>query len=454
MSANADQDVFPDRGFAQGQQRTKSRGSLVYRRAVLSALRPLRHGVLTMTMPDGEEVRFGDGSNPRRARFGLDARIRVVREDFFRRCFYYGDIGLAEAYMAGDWTTDDLAAVVSWFILNAEFQGQHQGRQGAARRRVLNWLGWLNNLGHRLRANSVEHSRENIAAHYDLSNDFFALFLDPSMTYSSALFPASLIDEIDPLRSSADLLEEAQLAKYRRLCALLELKPGDRVLEIGGGWGAFSRYVAKHHGCHVTTVTISEQQFAWAAQLREQESLEERIDLRLLDYRKLTGQFDKIVSIEMLEAVGHEYFDAFFAKCDELLAPNGLIALQVITCPEARYESVRGGVDFIQKHVFPGGLIPSVGALLESVHRTTDFTMRDLLDFGDSYARTLQIWSERFEARLESVRKLGFDEPFIRKWRYYLMYCLAAFQMRHVSVVQMLLTRPNNHDIGTMRSRP
>lgn len=446
MSWNADRDAFHHLGLA----RTHDRGSLVYRRAVLSALRPLRHGALTMTMPDGEEIRFGDGSNPRRSRFGLDARIRVVRESFFRRCFYYGDIGLAEAYMAGDWTTDDLAEVVSWFILNAELQG----RQGAARRRVLNWLGWINSLGHRLRANSVERSRENIAAHYDLSNEFFALFLDPSMTYSSALFPASPDGAIDPLRSSEELLEEAQYAKYRRLCTLLELKPGDRVLEIGGGWGGFSRYVAQRHGCHVTTVTISEQQFAWAANLRKQESLEDRIDLRLLDYRKLTGQFDKIVSIEMLEAVGHEYFDTFFAKCGELLAPNGLIALQVITCPEARYESVRGGVDFIQKHIFPGGLIPSVGALLESVHRTTDFTMRDLLDFGDSYARTLQIWSETFEARLESVRALGFDETFIRKWRYYLMYCLAAFRMRHVSVVQMLLTRPNNHDLGTMKSRP
>jgi cyclopropane-fatty-acyl-phospholipid synthase len=188
--------------------------------------------------------------------------------------------------------------------------------------------------------------------------------------------------------------------------------------------------------------------------MRAQESLENQIDLLLSDYRHLSGRFDKIVSIEMLEAVGHEYLDDFFTKCGELLAPNGLLAVQVITCPEARYESVRGGVDFIQKHIFPGGLIPSTGALLEAIHRATDLTLRDLLDLGDSYARTLQIWSERFEARLESVRELGFDETFIRKWRYYLMYCLAAFQMRHVSVVQMLFTRPNNHDLGTMKSRP
>ena len=445
MSRHANDNALQQMRFARSEGRSARRDGTgtVYRRAVLSALRPMRHGSLTLTMPDGETLRFGSGSNPRGARFGLDARIDVLREDFFRRCFYYGDIGLAEAYMAGEWITEDVAEVVSWFILNAEGATS----QSVIRRHLLNWLGWINNLGHRLRDNSIDGSRQNIAAHYDLSNDFFALFLDSSMSYSSALFEGSL----DASRPSDELLEEAQYAKYRRLCELLELAPDDRVLEIGGGWGGFSRYVAKRYGCHVTTITISEKQFAWAGRLRKVEGLEEQIDLRLLDYRELTGQFDKIVSIEMLEAVGHEYFDTFFAKCHELLAPNGLMALQVITCPESRYEAMRRDVDFIQKHVFPGGMIPSAGALLESMQRTTDFTMRDLFDFGDSYARTLQMWSENFESRLDSVRELGFDETFIRKWRYYLMYCLAAFQMRHVSVVQMLLTRPNNHDIAGSR---
>jgi cyclopropane-fatty-acyl-phospholipid synthase len=440
MSRNMNEETWP----AATLTRTSRRRFSIYERAVLSALKPLRRGSLTLTLPDGREMSFGDGSNPRRAQSGLSASIRVVRADFFRRCFYYGDIGLAEAYMAGDWVTDDLAEVVSWFILNADLSGP----QSSTQRTILNWLGWMNNAGHRLRRNSIGGSRQNIAAHYDLSNDFFALFLDKSMTYSSAIFDSTRGRD----QSSQAMLEDAQSAKYQRLCSLLELKRGDRVLEIGGGWGAFSRYAATRYGCHVTTVTISEQQHAWAARRLQEESLEGRVDLRLLDYRKLTGQYDKIVSIEMLEAVGHDYFDTFFAKCNELLAPNGLLALQVITCPESRYDSVRKSVDFIQKHVFPGGLIPSTGALLESVHRVTNFTLRNLADFGDSYARTLEIWSENFEARLPSVHALHFDEIFIRKWRYYLMYCLAAFRMRHVSVVQMLLTRPNNHDLA--RSRP
>ena len=441
MSRRADQHTWQGSGLATTAAR---RGSL-YRRAVLSALRPMRHGSLTITMPDGESLRYGEGSNPRRSKFGLEARIHVLREDFFRRCFYYGDIGLAESFMAGEWTADNLSETLSWFLLNAD----ESGRESGIRRRVLNRLGWINNLAHRLRANSIEKSRENIAAHYDLSNEFFALFLDDSMTYSSALFEGP----VETRQPRAELLERAQQRKYERLGTLLQLAPGDRVLEIGGGWGALGRFIAREYGCHVTTVTISERQFAWADRRRKEEALEDRIDLRLLDYRKLTGQFDKIVSVEMLEAVGHEYFDTFFGKCEELLAPNGLVALQVITCPEARYESSLRKVDFIQKHIFPGGLLPSVGALMASFQRTTTFTIRDLYDMGDSYALTLQAWSEKFEARLEAVRALGFDETFIRKWRYYLECCIAAVHMRQVSVAQILLTRPNNHDITMMQGR-
>jgi cyclopropane-fatty-acyl-phospholipid synthase len=420
---------FPRASTRSGSAHTvkPSLAAQVYRRAVIRVLGTMKHGHLHVTLPDGAALTFGDGSNPRGSAYGLEARLRILDAAFFRRCVFHGDIGFAESYMAGEWETGDLAEVLSWFILNA-----------AEESRSPTMLRWLDRLGHQLRANTVGNSRRNIAAHYDLSNDFFALFLDRSMTYSSALFDR-------PGRS----LEEAQLAKFERLCALLELRPGDRLLEIGGGWGAFSRHAATRHGCHVTTITISAEQYAWAERCRREEGLEDRIDLRLADYRTVNGCFDKIVSIEMLEAVGHEYFDLFFANCGRLLAPNGLMALQVITAPESRYESIRHGVDFIQKHIFPGGLIPSVGALLASAYRTTDLTLRSLADFGDSYARTLALWNERFEAGREEVRALGFDEAFLRKWRYYFLYCLAAFRMRHVSVVQMLLTRPNNHALAS-----
>lgn len=399
----------------------------VFAAAVLRSLRDNHHGHLTLALSNGEELTFGDGSNPRGSHYGLDAHIAVRSEEFFRRCVLYGDIGFAESYMAGEWDSRDLGQVIGWFILNEK------------PRRGPNVLGWLNLMAHRMRANTRRHSRENIAAHYDLSNDFFALFLDRSMTYSSALF-----------ESGEETLGDAQVAKYQRICHLLELKPTDHILEIGGGWGAFGRYAAKQYGCRVTSVTISQQQLDWAARQIEQEHLRRHVDVRLLDYRELRGKFDKIVSIEMLEAVGHQYYDTFFAKCNELLTPNGLIALQVITCPEWRCEPMRRNVDFIQKHIFPGGEVPSIGCLLESVRRTTDLSLRDLFDFGDSYARTLKLWSDAFESKLAAVRALGFDDTFIRKWRYYFQYCYAGFRMRHISVAQLLLSRSNNHALRSL----
>ena len=405
----------------------RSPRSLVTLGMTRRALAANRHGRLTLTLPDGETLAFGDGSNPRGSRYGLDAHIVVKSERFFQRCVLYGDIGFAESYMAGEWETADVAEVIAWFILNEK------------PKRGPNVLGWLNRIAHRLRANSRAHSRKNIAAHYDLSNDFFALFLDPSMTYSAALF-----------ESGEESLSAAQTAKYQRICHLLELKREDHLLEIGGGWGAFSRYAAKQYGCRITSITISKQQFDWATQRLEQEHLRGHVDLRLLDYRDLKGKFDKIASIEMLEAVGHDYYDTFFAKCGEVLAPNGLVALQVITCPEWRCEPMRRSVDFIQKHIFPGGEVPSIGCLLDSIRRVTDLSVRDLFDFGESYARTLHRWSDAFEASLAAIRALGFDDTFIRKWRYYFRYCEAGFLMRHISVAQLLLSRSNNHALRSL----
>ncbi len=419
-------------GSLESSNRRAVGSGALYERIVLRALEPMSHGSLELRLPGGSVRRFGQGTNPRGSRYGLAAEIEVTGADFFRRCFYYGDIGFAESFMAGEWNTEDLDEVISWFILNAENSPSLSSER--RRRILLRPLGWMNDLLHRLRRNSVAGSRRNISAHYDLSNAFFELFLDPSMTYSSGL-----------LHAPDQTLAEAQEAKYRRICDLLELRGGERVLEIGCGWGAFSRHLVRRYGCKVTAVTISEEQATYARAKIAEEGMEESIELRKVDYRELKGNFDRVVSIEMLEAVGHEFLDTFFAKCGRLLAPNGLLALQVITCPDSRYEAMRRSTDFIQKHIFPGGMIPSLGAIVSSVSRASDLTLRDLHGFGDSYARTLGLWSEAFESRLDEVRALGFDEIFIRKWRYYFAYCRAAFRMRHIDVVQMLLTRPNNH---------
>ena len=273
----------------------------------------------------------------------------------------------------------------------------------------------------------------NIREHYDLGNDFYRLFLDPTMTYSSALF-----------ERPGQTLEEAQTAKYDRLCQKLKLKPDEHLLEIGSGWGGMSLHAAKKYGCRVTTITISEAQFRYARELFQKEGLAGRIEIKLLDYRLVTGQFDKIVSIEMLEAVGDAYLETYFAKCHELLRPGGLLGLQMITCPDTRYDSLRKNVDWIQKHIFPGSLLLSVHRVNQALRRTGDLHLHDLTEMGLSYAETLRRWRAAFNRQLPQVRALGFDERFIRKWNYYLCYCEAAFARRNISVVQTIYTRPNN----------
>jgi cyclopropane-fatty-acyl-phospholipid synthase len=253
------------------------------------------------------------------------------------------------------------------------------------------------------------------------------------MTYSSAYF-----------KEEGMTLEQAQLAKYGRLCRKMHLKPEDHVLEIGSGWGGNAIYMAKNYGCRVTTVTISEEQYRLSKEKIRKENLGSKIEVQLMDYRKLSGTYDKIVSIEMLEAVGADYYNEYFSKCSQLLKRNGILALQVITCPDSRFESIKKGVDWIQKHIFPGSLLPSVGAINLSINKTGDLTLVDLKDIGLHYAHTLATWHKAFNAKLEEVKKLGFDENFIRKWNYYLCYCEAAFAMRNINVMQMIYTRPNN----------
>jgi cyclopropane-fatty-acyl-phospholipid synthase len=399
---------------------------MLYRRLVLNSFAKLRTGRMEVSLPDGTQCVYGSGKE------GVEARMEVRDENFFKRCVLHGPIGFAEGHMAGEWETPDLVKVIAWFILNAD---EAQGMQTRTRRGtgLLNLLNLANRLFHLRRPNSRRMSRENIREHYDLSNEFFQLWLDPTMTYSSAFF-----------EKADEPLEAAQVRKYDKLCRRLHLAPADSVLEIGSGWGGFSMHAAKTYGCRVTTVTISQRQYDEAARRIREAGLADRIQILLCDYRDLRGKFDKIASIEMLEAVGERYVDGYFAKIDELLEPRGLVGLQAILCPDNQYPILRDGVDFIQKHIFPGSLLMCNARIGEALRACGDLNLFDYEDMAPHYALTLQRWREVFEERLGDVRALGFDEVFVRKWRYYLCYCEAAFGTRHITVAQMVFSRPDN----------
>ncbi|MBA4137427.1 MAG: cyclopropane-fatty-acyl-phospholipid synthase [Opitutus sp.] len=395
----------------------------------------MRRGRLLIELPDGHVCEFGE---PHVAPVEVAphvlnvARLHVRRPQFFAKCLLSGDIGFAEAFIDGDWETPDLTAVIGWFILNLDHAPTLSGSQ-RAQTLALNFLRAANRIGHLLRPNSRQVARRNIAEHYDLSNDFFSLWLDDTMMYSSARWE----------KANASL-REAQTAKNDALCRKLRLQPTDHVLEIGTGWGGWSLHAVQHYGCRVTTLTISQQQHDLAVQRIAAAGLSDRIEVRLQDYRDVTGHFDKIVSIEMLEAVGHDYLRDYAAACSRLLKRDGLLALQFITCPDSRYDSFRRGVDFIQKHIFPGSLLLSTNRLNDLLAREGGFVLHNLEDMGRDYARTLRTWRDAFQGKLERVRALGFDERFVRKWHYYLCYCEAAFALRNISVVQTVHTRPNN----------
>jgi cyclopropane-fatty-acyl-phospholipid synthase len=412
-----------------------SRRDTFAERAVVSQFRQMRRGRLLLELPDGDTLQFGESDfAPTEIAPSMpnSATIRVRRDSFFAKCLWSGDIGFAEAFIDGDWETPDLSAVIAWFILNVDDAPTLSGSKHA-RTLALNFLRAANRLGHLLRPNSRKMARRNIAEHYDLSNDFFALWLDDTLMYSAAKWE----------RADASL-REAQIAKNDALCRKLHLRPSDHVLEIGTGWGGWSLHAAANYGCRVTTLTISQQQHDLAVQRIAAAGLQDRIEVRLQDYRDVTGCFDKIVSIEMLEAVGHKYQADFARVVSRVLKPDGLVALQFITCPDARYAEFRRGVDFIQKHIFPGSLLLSTNRLNDLLAREGGFVLHQLEDLGRDYARTLRVWRDSFQGKLERVRQLGFDERFIRKWHYYLCYCEAAFALRNISVVQTVHSRPNN----------
>jgi cyclopropane-fatty-acyl-phospholipid synthase len=396
-----------------------------YEKVILGQLAKMQLGRLNLSLPDGRLLKIGSGED------GIEANIDIKTPAFFKRCLLYGDIGFGEAYVENEWDTDNIVNVIKWFLLNVENSPGLSGSK--VNNLALNLLKRVNKVYHSQKINSISGSRKNISAHYDLNNEFFALFLDKSMTYSSAYFKAANMS-----------LYEAQLAKYDRLCRQLNLQAGDHVLEIGSGWGANAIYMARQYGCKVTTLTISEEQYKLAKTRIEEEQLSDQVTVLLQDYRHITGQFDKIVSIEMLEAVGAEFYHTYFRKCTGLLKKDGIFALQVITCPDSRFESLKNNVDWIQKHIFPGSLLPSVAAINTAINATSDLTLVDLKDIGLHYAHTLSIWYQEFNKKINEVKQLGFDEAFIRKWNYYLCYCEAAFAMRNINVMQLVYTRPNN----------
>jgi cyclopropane-fatty-acyl-phospholipid synthase len=340
--------------------------------------------------------------------------------------------------MEGVWDTPDIKAVITWFIRN--MKAKMGAKASSNKLKAVNKMKFFNKLFHIARANTIRTSKKNIFEHYDLGNDFYKLFLDPSMTYSSGIFA-----------KEDTTLEEAQFAKYDALCKKLQLKEGDEVLEIGCGWAGFACHAAAQYGCKVTGVTISQEQLNYGHQRAKDAGLEALIDLRLQDYREITGKFDHIVSIEMLEAVGDKFLPVYFKKCNQLLKPNGALGIQIITVPDSRYDELKRGVDFIQRHIFPGSLLLSLGRISQVMKQTGELTTFQVDDMGLDYARTLSEWHERFNAELPAVKAQGFDDTFIRKWNYYLKYCEAAFATRNISVVQAIYTKPNNEKLIPVR---
>lgn len=390
------------------------------RALVLRSLRDLRYG--TLRVVEGDAVtRFGRGDGP-------DAELRVLDPRFWPDVVLGGSVGAGESYVAGRWTSEDLVALVRVLAGNAEANAGVE--RGPARLRR-----GLERIRHALRSNTRRGSRRNILAHYDLGNDFYRLFLDRTMTYSSTIFP-----------SEDATLDVAADHKNETVCRRLALRPGDRVLEIGSGWGGFAIHAAGRHGCRVVTVTISPRQHRLATERVRAAGLEGRVEVLLEDYRdlprRLDTRFDALVSVEMVEAVGHAFLDRFFGVCGAMLHARGRMLLQAIVMPDRHHEAYLRSVDFIRTHVFPGGCLPSIRSLNTSATRASDLGFVHLADITPHYARTLQEWRRRFLDRIAEVRALGFDERFVRLWEYYLAYCEGAFRERAVGCYQMLFAKP------------
>ncbi|MEO8603946.1 MAG: cyclopropane-fatty-acyl-phospholipid synthase family protein [bacterium] len=386
-------------------------------RLVLRQLARWPAGLLRLTLPDGQECHFGaaDGSET--------VAVTVHAWRFFRRVLTGGEIGVGESYMDGDWSCSDLVALCHTFLTDQAVLDQ-RSPWTVARRGIHAVQRWA-------RANTLRGSRRNISHHYDLSNELFGLFLDDSMMYSAATFDTPGLS-----------LAAAQRAKLDGICRGLDLQPDQHVLEIGSGWGGFALHAAREYGARVTSLTLSHDQHRLARQRVDAAGLSERIDIQLCDYRQASGRFDHIVSIEMFEAVGLEYYDAFFGACERLLSPHGRMFLQTIAMPDQRFDAYRRDYDWLRKYIFPGTLLASLHEVTASLKRVTGLRIESLRDIGPDYARTLRLWRERFLAQRSEVRRLGFDDRFIRMWEYYLASCEAAFAVRYINDLQLVLSRP------------
>jgi cyclopropane-fatty-acyl-phospholipid synthase len=417
------------------QPATDSRSLLtrLARSLLLRQLRKIRHGRLRLIDGAHDEAY---GSVSEGAPFDVTLRVRSPR--FYADVVFAGTVGAGEAYINGGWHCDDLTGLVRLMVLNRHLMEDVDAGWSRVSAPLLRLAHWLNR-------NDKSGSRRNIAAHYDLGNAFFELFLDETMAYSCGIFA----------RPESTLLE-ASIAKFDAACSKLGLRPGQHLLEIGTGWGGLAMHAAREYGCVVTTTTISREQYDLARDRIARAGLGSRITVLLEDYRDLRGEYDALVSIEMIEAVGHQYLDGYFRRCSNLLKPAGAMLLQAITIRDQFYEQARRSVDFIKRFIFPGSFIPSVKAITDSLARASDLKLFHMEDIGPHYARTLRLWRERFLARHSEVRALGYPESFLRMWEYYLCYCEGGFAERQLGDVQMLLTKPQcrRAPVATIHASP
>jgi cyclopropane-fatty-acyl-phospholipid synthase len=390
------------------------------RAKLLAKLGSLREGRLEVVDPEGEVHIFGNTS----AEEELRARVHIRSRRAWSRIALGGSVGTGESYVDGDWECSDLVSLTRLFVRNRDLLNSLDSGFGAAFAPLQSFL-------HRLRANHESQARLNIQAHYDLGNDFFSLFLDETWMYSAGFF-----------KTPETTLVESQHEKNDRLCRKMGLRPEHHLLEIGTGWGGFAIHAAKHYGCRVTTTTISDAQLKHARMRVKEEGLEDRIELLSADYRTLTGAYDRLVSIEMIEAVGVDYLDTYFAKCASLLKPEGSMALQSILIQDQFFEQAAKNVDFIQTHIFPGAAIPSVARIMDGMRDHTDLKLAHLEDFGGDYARTLSLWSKNLETNRDQIGRRGYPEHLYRLWQYYFSYCEGGFRERQIGVSQFVFTKP------------